>query len=254
MNAENWRIEYIKKLQESQYNRPYHHLVDFKDLKTYDFLDWGLEYYGYVSFILDLVKKINPKEIADVGCGDGKVSIELAKLLPQSNIEGYDLSKQAIAFAKAYGMNLPNVKFYDIDFKNSKKKYDLCLAIEVLEHIPDSDVYHFLKIINDKPKDSGYLIISVPTKNVPLHKKHYRHYDEELLKSQIADLFEIKKIYYIHKGNSLLYKSIKRVLINPIFILNLKILRKLIFNVYNKYCLKANELTGTHLVAVLIKS
>lgn len=110
------------KVQENQYSRPYHHLINLSSKKTYYYLYWGLEYWGYVKFILNQISKIKNKfSIAEIGCGDGKISIEIAKKYTKSNIEGYDLANQAIAFANSYSYDLKNCNFYNIDFNESKK-------------------------------------------------------------------------------------------------------------------------------------
>ncbi len=242
------------KLQEDQYLSPYHHFVDFDKKKSYQFLYWGIEYYGYVSFILKLISKVRKKtNIAEVGCGDGKISLEIAKMLPSSSVEGYDLAGQAIQFAKSYSYHLPNCSFHEKDFKNSDKKYDLILAVEVLEHIPDNEINSFCNTISKKLNNDGNFIISVPSTNLPLNKKHYRHYNIEILKRQIGNDFVIKEYFYVHNENSLLYKFIRSLLINRLFILNVNSIRKFLFNYYKNNLIDANINTGSHLIAVCTK-
>ena len=99
-------------------------------------------------------------------CGDGKKLCELAKKYQNINFEGYDLSKRAILFAKAFSYGLNNLKFFDYDFKYANQKYDVILCIETLEHIPDNEIQEFLNIIYNKLKNNGILILTVPTTNL----------------------------------------------------------------------------------------
>jgi len=174
-------------IQDNQYIKPYHHLLDLKKYKFFDVISWGLEYYSYVSFVIEYFEKIlknkNIKNVAEVGCGDGKILLELAMRYEDILFEGFDLSKRAVLFANAFSYGFDNLKFFDHDFKNSKKKYDVILCIETLEHIPDDEINDFLKTINNNLKNDGILLLTVPTTNLKLHPKHYRHYNINLLKN-----------------------------------------------------------------------
>ena len=239
-------------IQNSQYVKPYHHLVafDINNPKIYDCLIWGLEYYGYVSFILKLLSKVKFNKVAEVGCGDGKILLELAKKYPDKEFFGFDLSKEAIAFAKAFSYNFSNLSFFDTDFKDAENKYDVILCIETLEHIPDESIESFISTMYRNMNRNSTLIISVPTTNVILHRKHYRHYNSDLLKKQVSNKFDIIEKYYVHNSNWL-YRLIRNIFINRFFITNMLTIRKMLFRLYNKKLQRANSKTGSHLIAVL---
>jgi trans-aconitate methyltransferase len=71
---------------------------------------WGLE------LLSKLCLKGNEK-ILDIGCGDGKLSAEIARNLPRGSILGVDLSAAMITFAKEhYPPELfPNLSFMQMD-------------------------------------------------------------------------------------------------------------------------------------------
>ncbi len=51
----------------------------------------------------ELIAKLNlrgDEHILDVGCGDGKVTAEIARAVPHGSVTGIDASPQMIAFAK----------------------------------------------------------------------------------------------------------------------------------------------------------
>ena len=245
------------KIQDNQYLKPYHYLLNLKKLSFFDCLGWGLEYYSYVSFLLDYFKKLSKRmdieRVADVGCGDGKITLELAQQHPSIIFEGYDLSKQAMLFAKAYSCNIGNLKFYNEDFKYSKESYDIILCIEVLEHIPNNEIEYFVKNLNSKLKENGLMIVSVPTQNLKIHPKHYRHYTLDLLKEHLK-LFTLEEYYYLHNFKSIKTRIINFILINDLFILNNYKIRKMLINYYyDKHLKIAGKDNGAHILAIFKK-
>ncbi len=189
-----------EKTQESQYNFPYHYIpyIENNRVVRYRHLSWGFKYFCYLLHIRGIIKSLKPKTILDVGCGDGK----LISLLTFPFIErkiGVDLSEKAISFA-----NLLNEdsNFYAMDANDLNETFDVVIAMEVLEHIPQNNINYFLKTLDKRTKNNGYVILSVPTTVVPLNKKHYRHYNYNLLNKQINDAnlnLKIIKIDYIYK-------------------------------------------------------
>ncbi len=244
-------------LQDNQYVKPYHHLLDLKEKKFYDILSWWLEYYSYVSFILDLVWKLSKNNdirfVSEVWCGDGKILCELAKNKSDIYFEGYDLSEKAIMFAKAYSFWLKNLKFYCKDFALADKKYDIILCIETLEHIPDGEIDTFVHNIYNNLKDNWYLIISVPSDIVKLHPKHYRHYNIALLEKHLWKYFIFEDIFFIHNGYSIFTKIINFILANGFFILSFKPLRNFLFKMYDKFLKFTNSTKWFHLVVICKK-
>ncbi len=240
-------------IQNTLYTKPYHHFVSFNenDLRIFDSLPWGVEYFGYISFIINkYFKQANYDHIAEVGCGDAKILCEIAKICKNAKLYGYDLSIEAVKFAQAYCMQYENVKIYADNFRNAKQKFDAILCVETLEHIHDDDLTDFLTSIKENMKIESNLIISVPTTNIPLNKKHYRHYDLKLLKEQTNHYFEIIDVNYVHNPNTL-YKVINAIMYNRFYILNVKLFRKYLFKLYTKYSQITTENKGSHLVAVL---
>ena len=55
------------------------------------------------SWARELIAKLHlrgDEHILDVGCGDGKVTAELARAVPRGSVTGTDASAEMIAFAK----------------------------------------------------------------------------------------------------------------------------------------------------------
>lgn len=83
------------------------------------------------SIVNILIKYFKPKSVVDVGCGIGIYLAEFSKR--GIEIKGYDGAVSAISGSLAG----KKIKKYDLNQPlNAEKKYDLCLCIEVAEHLP----------------------------------------------------------------------------------------------------------------------
>lgn len=110
------------------------------------------------------------EHVLDFGCGDGKITAELAHFVSEGNVTGVDLSPSMIAFAQrcfpaAY---YPNVTFktasdFDFTAKGSKEKYDLICSFSVFHLI--ADPVPILKKFYDCLSDEGKVLLVVPTGN-----------------------------------------------------------------------------------------
>ena len=239
-------------IQDAQYQNPYHHFVsiDVNDPRQYVEVSWGLEYYGYVTRVLEHAETQPCTRVAEVGCGDGKILYEFAKQHPEVICEGFDLSPQAIAFASAYGHGISNLSFYEKDFSKSAGLYDVIFCVETMEHIPDEEVEGFMEALRAKLAPHGRIIITVPTTNRPLRAKHYRHYDHELLAAHIPASLDIVFEEFLHNDVSAGCHFIQALLANRLWLLRTRIIRKWLFGLYVTRYRIASAHTGAHLLVV----
>lgn len=237
-------------LQDNQYEFPYHYLA-FMDAKTPQIkrtLGWGFEYLTYVNVVHEEISKLKYKNILDVGCGDGYL---LNNLETKSEKYGIDLSEKAIMFANAFSKD---TKFEIKDLFTLEEKYDLISLIEVLEHIPNDFVKPFMTQVLSLVEKDGHFIISVLTTVIPLNKKHYRHYDEELLSEHIekfgdVELVSEKRIY----KETTLSRFIKRILNNRIWSINSKYILNKFWQWHLNNNVKADKQSGYHIVRIYKK-
>ena len=114
-----------------------------------------------IKYILKMInqKKIKNLEILDLGCGGGLTCEPLARL--QAKVTGIDFVKQNIEVAKKHAM-ISKLKINyihdDIDSLKIKKKYDIILLLEILEHLENWK--SLIPIIKDILKPNGLLVIS----------------------------------------------------------------------------------------------
>jgi 2-polyprenyl-3-methyl-5-hydroxy-6-metoxy-1,4-benzoquinol methylase len=157
---------------------------------------WWFE--GRKLVLSTILKKysINKKIILDYGCG---VGINLDMLSKFGKVFYYDTSRLAINYVKK---NYSNKNFFININKlyKYKKKFDLIVATDVIEHIKN-DRREIIKISN-LLKKNGYVLITVPafqclysSKDKSL--KHYRRYNKETLRNLLNKHFnEIKFTYF----------------------------------------------------------
>lgn len=112
---------------------------------------WHVEYSGYKSEqVLDLIyrNKIEIKSVCDVGCGAGGVLISLKEKLPSGiSYDGYDISPHAIRLCQ----KSENINYILGDITKVRGcKYDLLLALDVVEHV--EDYIGFLRSLKEKSK------------------------------------------------------------------------------------------------------
>jgi cyclopropane fatty-acyl-phospholipid synthase-like methyltransferase len=233
-------------LQDGQYEFPYHHIPHFRGARpsTVRHLGWGLEYLCYQRLLVERVHELAPRSLLDVGCGDGRFVGLVGPSVPVR--KGVDLSTAAIGFARAFH---PDVSFEAIDAAALTEQFDVVTSIETLEHVPDDAVGGFLRTLAARAR--GHVLISVPTKVVPLTKKHHRHYDLALLEDQVAASkapLVLEGHEYIYRGSRLM-TLVKRATSNRLWTLEIAPLQRLAWRYVWTRLRAATARDGHHLLA-----
>lgn len=119
-----------------------------------------------ISTIIDLIQRINPVSILDIGCGWGKYGFLCREYLTNGI---WDKNNITINAVEGYGKNISELqkqiynKIYVCDALNYDKylerDYDLILLIDVFEHL---DYENGILLINTLIKRTKYLLISIP--------------------------------------------------------------------------------------------
>ncbi len=77
----------------------------------------------------------NPLEVLDVGCADGVVTIEMARMFPETHFHGIDINPEFISIARDHSAGLHNVTFETVYLRNllaREQKYDAVTFCSVL--------------------------------------------------------------------------------------------------------------------------
>lgn len=113
--------------------------------------------YGYLHTYKHL-------KVLDLGSGGGMNALELKKIVENLDYTGVD-----ITIDKAKKFETEDIKFYKDDclhyLQTSRDKYDMIFLLDILEHIPYPK--EVLRLCKEQLKDSGIILISVPTPNYP---------------------------------------------------------------------------------------
>ena len=116
---------------------------------------WARELIGGLSLRGD-------EHILDVGCGDGKITAELARAVPRGSVTGTDASPEMIAFATGTfpRKKNPNLEFHVMDARKIKfaRAFDLVFSNAALHWVDDHQA--FLRGAAAVLKPGGRLIVS----------------------------------------------------------------------------------------------
>ncbi len=138
--------------------------------------------------------------VLDIGCGVGYGSYILSK--KAGKIIGIDDSQEAIDYANKYWLN-ENIEYKCQDVFGIKGQYDIIVALELIEHIKDTE--KLFQKFNQWTKK--YLFLTVPHISINLKtasKYHWRHFSEEDIKKYIKSInFSIEKLKLVKFGHGL---------------------------------------------------
>jgi len=175
-----------------------------------------------VKYILDQMnkKKLKNLDILDLGCGGGLVSESLSRL--GANVTGIDFVKNNIEVAKQHSNKKKlkiNYKYANIETLKIKKKYDLIIMYEILEHLDNWE--YFLINISKNLKSKGILVISTINRNI-LSKFATIYLAENVLRwiprgtHTYEKYIKPQEITNCLESKNFILKSLKGLVYNPI--------------------------------------
>jgi SAM-dependent methyltransferase len=88
-----------------------------------------------VERVVKELRRLRPRSVADLGCGDGRLLEEIARALPEARLAGVDLSRRQIETNRT---KAPHVRWAAGDLQEPIEVFDTFEAIvasEVIEHL-----------------------------------------------------------------------------------------------------------------------
>lgn len=232
-----------EQIQEGEYAFPYHHLVSLSPFSEGEHLSWGFKYAAYIGYVLDSLKEKGWESLIDFGCGDGKVTREIAHTFPERRVVGVDYSERSLQFARAFS---PSLEFAT----RTEEKFDAFVLIEVLEHIDPQQMNDFLELLSKNLEPGGFGIITTPSDNIPTNPKHYQHFNAQSFEKTLASHFTIERFeYLLAKGPGV--RIIQSLLANRLFLLRYKPLVQFLYRWYKRSYLRATPQSGAQVFAVV---
>jgi 2-polyprenyl-3-methyl-5-hydroxy-6-metoxy-1,4-benzoquinol methylase len=237
--------------QEAQYELPYHHVPRLRDgVFTQDLIiPWGYTYLACLGFLVDLLEKRNFHSLLDVGCGDGRFLSEVSQRFPDAALAGVDTSERAVAMARAF---CPQARFACgtlADALADNDTFDVISLQEVLEHVPPDECDALLLGMRERLSPGGILLLTVPSDNVPVSAKHYRHFDAESLAQTLGPAFEIEQLHYLAK-RSPWNRLVRWALWNRLYAITSRTVAHRAFTSYRRRLLHAQPRTAGRLCAI----
>lgn len=184
------------------YGAAYHDIVESQYGIKDGIIKDPSRYHFFYEVLLGLIRgQIDAgSALLDIGCGAGILAEVVHDKVKKYT--GVDISQERIRQAEE------RIKFDNCSFEGQDAQYldfrgsffDTAAAIEVIEHIPDTDL--FLKGINRVLAKGGTLIISTPT------NLFFRDKLEDLYKDQHIYEFNIPRLKSILAGSGFSIKSV----------------------------------------------
>lgn len=91
--------------------------------------------------VLSLLELERSERILDVGCGDGKITAQIAERADKARVVGVDPSHMMIDFAAAHFGTVPNLRFEVADARRLpfQREFDLVVSFNALHWIPEQE-------------------------------------------------------------------------------------------------------------------
>ena len=242
-----------EKIQDGRYTFSYHYLAH-KQENAWWIGRYELQGYRYLALLDTIIKRVEqyqPERLLDFGCGDGRLIYELAQKHAGEMI-GVDISQRALWHAQAACAPFSQVHFFQDLEEMPPTPLNLIIAMEVMEHIPPEMLPQLLQRLHRALAENGRFIITVPTDNEAVAKKHYQHFNQTKIETLVEGLFTIEKIDYLHQI-SLKEKLLRRTLVNRFFMTTWQPWLNFAANYYQQHLLPATADTGAGLVAICQK-
>jgi SAM-dependent methyltransferase len=241
-----------RSLQEDRYRFPYHHLprLNGEGFRQTAHLRWGYVYLANLRFVLHLVAELEPRSLLDVGCGDGRFLLEARRRFPRTELLGVDPSARAIALARGMDPQGEYLCGKLDDPELDSRTFDAITLLEVLEHIPPKELARFRGSLLRRLEPGGRVIVTVPSLNVPLAPKHYRHFDLAGLSDALGNELQLEQSRFLNRRSHLV-RVVDRLLTNHLYVVRAPGILLSLFRLYERRWALASERSGATVCAVL---
>jgi SAM-dependent methyltransferase len=159
---------------------------------------------GKVHLVTTLVESMFPGrkdlKILEIGCGTGGVTKSLTEY---GDVTGIDTSADALEYCRKLGLtNILQADINEMDLSEYQGKFDLVLALDVLEHIQDD--LETMRRVRRLLNKGGLFLINVPAykflwseHDEALHHKRRYHSLELTTKLKDSGFKIVKRTYFV---------------------------------------------------------
>lgn len=216
----------------------------FKKLCKFFFFIPNYKYMRYYFYLYKTIGVGGNLRILDIGCGDGLLSIALAK--KKNSVMGIDVSDVSIGLANKNIkiFHCERVTFKQMDCLNllfPNNYFDLVVSFDLIEHLHPDDLNPHLNEVHRILKENSFYLISTPNRifyqSGGLHLKTYTHSNIEKILSQKfivkSPVFNWNPFFMKNKSLFHLKKIIEK------FVIKFKIFRTLLLPLLNPVIVSA---------------
>lgn len=128
-----------------------------------------------IDFLRDSGTTYDGKNIADVGCGTGRLLMSLRNRFEPASVTGFEYSEAALKIARSQAQG---VAFHSFDaYEGGDQQFDVVFCVEVLEHLlyPDKALSNILRMISP----SGVAVLTVPNGRTDTFDGHINFWSPE---------------------------------------------------------------------------
>jgi 2-polyprenyl-3-methyl-5-hydroxy-6-metoxy-1,4-benzoquinol methylase len=126
---------------------------------------------GYGRLLHAVLPTQKDAPIYDAGCGPG-LTLNILRSLGYTNLEGTDLSGDAISLAKGLGFNANQANSIEHLAAKENGSYRCIFGVDLIEHLDKPDLLRFIQIVRSKLMPGGVLILRCPNGDSPLVGRH----------------------------------------------------------------------------------
>ena len=112
-----------------------------------------------ISFVLEVIRQLNPGSVLDIGCGSGKYGVLMREYLPNARLDGvegfaaYITDIHRVAYDHVYEVNAMEL------VRKLDRGYDLAMMIDMFEHLTFDEGACLLQELSKRTK---HILVSVP--------------------------------------------------------------------------------------------
>lgn len=123
--------------------------------------------YDLVPVVLRLVTAApDAQRILDLGCGRGRVTNAVARLMPAATVYGVDISIKMLDAAAVMAGGVDNVHYWRTDGRtipqfNNRDPFDLVYSIATYQHIPNDAMWGYIHQVHERLAPSGVFMFTI---------------------------------------------------------------------------------------------
>lgn len=163
-----------------------------------------------------ITEKSTPDSFADVGCGPGLATFEIAKRYPETTVVGYDAAEPVLTEnrQRAEDEGIGNLQFEQVTLPgfNPDQQFELVLCYATLDYVAEAE--QALRNLYDAVAFNGHLLFNYPNRLARAHRRRMIKSpemfgrDEDFDTEQYAERFQL----VIEGKNLLSYERIRETL------------------------------------------